>query len=89
MGQPLITPLAGEVQAVVSQFDVGLIYREADPESLVECLAKVGKDAGLRDRLSKNAIALYQKKYSGEKVYANLAARLEQLAARQIRPANA
>jgi glycosyltransferase involved in cell wall biosynthesis len=89
MGQPLITPLAGEVQAVVNQFDVGLIYREADPESLVECLAKVGKDAGLRDRLSKNAIALYQKKYSGEKVYANLAARLEQLAARQIRPANA
>jgi glycosyltransferase involved in cell wall biosynthesis len=81
MEQPLVTPLTGEVKNLISQFNVGLMYREFDPESLVNCLAKISKDTHLRDRLSQNAVALYQERFYSEKVYADLAARLEQLAA--------
>lgn len=80
MGQPLITPLAGEVQQIVSQSDVGLMYQESNAESLLQCLGRIGEDAGLRDRLSRNASTLYREKFDGEKVYASLAARLEHVA---------
>lgn len=79
-GQPLITPLKGEVQTLVSKFDVGLLYSETEIDSLFQCLERISTEDGLRDRLSKNARTLYQEQFRGETVYANLATRLETLA---------
>lgn len=85
-GQPLITPLKGEVETLVNQFDVGLLYSETETDSLFRCLERVSTEDGLRDRLSKNARTLYQEKFCGETVYANLANRLESLAEVPISP---
>lgn len=84
LGQPLITPLKGEVQTLVNKFDVGLLYHETETDSLFRCLERISTEHGLRDLLSKKARMLYQEKFRGETVYANLATRLETLAELQM-----
>lgn len=80
LGQPVISPLGGEVQALIDQNGVGLLYNDADSTSLFACLQRLSTENDLRARLSTSATTTYQEHFSGKKVYGDLVTRLEKLA---------
>jgi glycosyltransferase involved in cell wall biosynthesis len=80
MGLPIVTPLRGEVADLVERHDIGLRYDEGSPSSLHERMVSLIDDDGLRARLSRGAVTLYQARFRHDAVYGELVRRLEGLA---------
>ena len=83
LGLPVLSPLHGEVGALISDSEIGMSYGNATGQSLLQCIEDLGTKPGLRDRLSANALQLYQKRFSFETVYGGLVKHLEMLASRR------
>jgi glycosyltransferase involved in cell wall biosynthesis len=81
LGLPIVTSLRGEVGALVDQFGVGLRYGTDSNRTLYDCLAILIGDRPLQRRMSHNALELYDERFSYEKVYGEVVAHLESLAA--------
>lgn len=79
LGQPVVSPLMGEVRSLIREFDVGLAYDDSVPASLYECLKKLSGSSDLRRRLSENASAVYKQRFGSHSVYGDLVALLERL----------
>ncbi len=81
LGLPIITPLRGEVAGLIDTFGVGVRYGADSNRSLYGCLALLANDPALQQRMSRNALDLYEERFSFEKVYGDAVAHLERLAA--------
>ncbi|HUQ48636.1 MAG TPA: glycosyltransferase [Gemmatimonadaceae bacterium] len=81
LGLPVITPLRGEVAALIDEFGVGLRYGIDTNRTLQECVALLVDDPALQHRMSRNALDLYDARFSFKKVYGDAVAHLERLAA--------
>ena len=80
-GLPILTPLKGEVAAIIASREVGLLYGRNTGRSLSDCLRRLLDDEPTRLRLSRNARAAYDDMFTHERVYAGLVEHLELLAA--------
>jgi len=80
-GLPVVTSLGGEVAALIDQFAVGLRYGTDSNRTLYDCLTILIEDSALQRRMSRNALQLYDERFSFEKVYGAVVTHLEGLAA--------
>lgn len=79
LGLPILSPLQGEVASLISKHNVGMSYGKDFERSLVQCIEMLLKNPLLIENMSKNALDLYQEKFSFKIVYGNLVGHLEML----------
>lgn len=80
LGLPILSPLQGEVANLISNHTVGMCYGKDTGKSLVQCIEMLLENPSLRQQMSKNALGLYQEKFSFKMVYDGLVHHLEMLA---------
>jgi glycosyltransferase involved in cell wall biosynthesis len=78
MGLPLLTPLEGEVQALVERHATGIMYGKE--RTLFQALELLEADPALRETMSGTARRVHQEQYVAERVYGDLVSHLELLA---------
>lgn len=79
LGLPILSSLQGEVANLISNHGVGLRYGTDSGKSLVQCIEMLMANPAQRQKISKNALNLYQEKFSFEMVYGGLVKHLEAL----------
>jgi glycosyltransferase involved in cell wall biosynthesis len=82
LGLPILSPLMGEVEALITSQNVGFCYGNEGKKSLVECVEELMLNAELQQQMSKNAVVLHEQKFSFACVYEGLVKHLEVLAQR-------
>jgi len=80
LGLPILCPLEGEVASLIEEYDVGLRYGPGTGRTLYDCIKILMDNPELQKRMSQNARALYEKRFSYEKVYGGLVKHLEKMA---------
>lgn len=85
-GCPLIATRVGVVPEVLVDGEHALLVPAGDVPSLAEAIARLARDAGLRERLARSGRALVEDRYSGARIAAALEAHYERLCA--ARPAS-
>jgi glycosyltransferase involved in cell wall biosynthesis len=79
LGLPILSPLQGEVSDLIANDKVGLRYGTDSGKTLDECIDLISDDRDLQQAMAKNAVDLYDKRFSFEKVYGGLVQHLEAL----------
>jgi glycosyltransferase involved in cell wall biosynthesis len=79
LGLPILSPLQGEVEKLITNNSVGLRYSTDSGKSLIECIEMLMTNPSLNQQMSKDALKLYQEKFSFEMVYGGLVKHLETL----------
>ena len=75
LGSPILSPLKGEVAALIKRNKVGFTY--SDNILLGDCIQSLIDDDKLQEKISINAKNLYDKKFEFNKVYGGLVDHLE------------
>lgn len=83
LGLPVLSPLKGEVENLISEFSVGMSYGSSTGKSLLQCIEVLATKPDFRDTLSANATQLFQERFSFETVYSGLVNDLERLASKR------
>lgn len=83
LGLPVLSPLRGEVAALITAHGVGLSYGSDSGKTLAQCIESLKLNPGLRDKISVSAKFLYREKFSFERVYGGLVRHLEVLGERK------
>ena len=78
-GLPIISSLRGEVQCLLNEHQVGIIYGGTNNLSLHENILYLIENEAERKKMSERAKALYRDKYTYERVYGGLIKHLEML----------
>ena len=81
LGLPILSPLGGEVAALLDREAVGVRYAPGDAASLVSAVDRLLAPDGPRDRMAANARAVHAARFTYEAVYGGLVRHLERLAA--------
>ena len=79
LGLPVLSPLQGEVANLIANHGVGLRYGTDSGKSLFQCIETLIGTPALRREFSRNALDLYEEKFSSERVYGGLVKHLEAL----------
>jgi glycosyltransferase involved in cell wall biosynthesis len=77
LGLPILSPLRGEVERLISHYAVGISYGEEYRTTLNEAVDVLGSNKTLQQTMSVNALSLFNEKFSFDKVYNGLASHLE------------
>ncbi len=80
-GLPLLLGLKGEAEAVVREWDCGLVYQPGDAASLANAVVQLTVDPALRQRLAAGSARAFRTAFSEEVIYPRLVSYLEQQAA--------
>jgi glycosyltransferase involved in cell wall biosynthesis len=80
LGLPILSPLKGEVATLIEEYGVGMRYDTDTGRSLYDCIQVLAKDPALQKSMSQKARALYEERFSFDKVYDGLVKHLEMLA---------
>jgi glycosyltransferase involved in cell wall biosynthesis len=80
LGLPILSSLQGEVASLISEHGVGMLYGADTGKTLHDCIQALMQDTTLEKRMSQNAGALYEARFSFEMVYGGLVKHLEMLA---------
>lgn len=80
LGLPILSPLQGEVAKLIEENGVGMRYGTDTGRSLYDCIQALVKDPALQKNMSQKARALYDDRFSFEKVYGGLVKHLEKMA---------
>ena len=80
LGLPILSPLKGEISNLIINNKVGLRYGTDTGRSIYDVINILIDDKDLQLRISANAIELFQREYTYEKVYTKLVSHIEQLA---------
>lgn len=81
LGVPVLSPLKGEVESLIKQYNLGLIYDDSIDSSLYTVIELILLDELSLAAQSKNALETYLGHFSGEKVYGNLIEKLVEISA--------
>lgn len=84
LGLPILSPLQGEVSNLIAKHGVGLSYGTESEKTLAQCIEELVSNPVLCQQLSKNALNLYQEKFSFEMVYGGLVKHLEALSLKKV-----
>lgn len=79
-GLPLVSPLRGEVESIITRDGVGLTYGAGDGSSLADRLGRLIRDEPARLEMGVRARRLFSDRFSYERVYGGLVRHLEELA---------
>lgn len=71
-GLPILTTLSGTLGSLLTQNDCGYVYQAGDSCGLVEHLERLQRDRIELQRLSANAAAIFQARFTAEKVHSDL-----------------
>lgn len=80
-GLPVLSSLRGETERLLASNDCGLTYAEQDGAALAACIRLLFDDASLRGQLGRNALRLFNERFTAERVYGELIEELGRLAA--------
>jgi glycosyltransferase involved in cell wall biosynthesis len=80
LGLPILSPLQGEVADLISKHSVGLRYGTDSGKTLIECIEELRSDTKTIQKISENAVHLFERDFSFDKVYGGLVKHLEMLA---------
>jgi len=69
LGLPILTPLGGEVGALVENYNIGMIYGPVGTKSLGKCIEEFVSNSKLREAMAEKSLHLYEKKFSSKKKY--------------------
>ena len=72
-GLPVLSSLSGDAAELLARHRCGLTYRAGDSRHLAESLLILLDDQGLRAEMARNAGSAYQQHYAAERVYAEMA----------------
>lgn len=81
LGVPILSPLQGEVAALISKYSIGVQYGTDTGKTLYDNIQTLIQDPDYQVVISKNARALYDEQFSFEIVYSSLVNHLEKVAA--------
>lgn len=86
-GLPLLSPLRGEVERLIRDYEVGICYgsNTGTGRTLYDCICKLTENRDFRKRISHNCIELYKAFFSYDKVYSNLIKHIENLSLIKIK----
>ena len=76
-GLPILSSLGNETKQLLYEEQIGLTYNADDVKSFQKELQKMIEDEALYQTMSKKSLQLYNKHYSAQKIYNDLAAYLE------------
>jgi glycosyltransferase involved in cell wall biosynthesis len=79
LGKPILSPLKGEVAALINHYNVGFVYGLAESEDLFGGLKRLCSDDDYIAEISRNALKTYNDHFSGEKAYGLLLGKLVDL----------
>ena len=79
-GLPILSPLQGEVAALIAEHGVGMRYGTDTGKTLHDCIQTLTQDVALQKNMSQNARTLYAARFSFEMVYGGLVKHLEKMA---------
>ncbi len=82
LGLPILSPLPGEVRALIEHEGIGLAYGEDTGRDLLDCIVELMRYPSLQAELGAAARDAYARLFAYEKVYGDLVRHLERLAAR-------
>ena len=75
LGLPILSPLKGEVETLITKFQVGFSYNNSS--SLTDRINSLIADHHLLKRISNNALNQYKIQFDFNKIYGGLARHLE------------
>lgn len=78
---PILSPLKGEVRSLIETNKVGLFYGEGLDKTLSDCIELLVTNDKEVATMSRNALDLYNDRFSYDIVYGGLVSRMEQMAA--------
>jgi len=79
-GIPILSSLEGESKFLLKEREVGLSYEAGNVDSFIQKLKEYIDDSELMNKTSRKCTALYEKSYSTQNVYGDLATYLEVVA---------
>jgi glycosyltransferase involved in cell wall biosynthesis len=71
-GLPVVSSLRGQVSDLLEEYNCGSTYDGKIAGDLVDTIVRLYEDTGARDRMSKNAARLFEKRFTAEKVYSEM-----------------
>src|SRR5690606_4983255 len=77
---PIVTPLRGEVESMISQNKAGLLYTEGNEDELYERLSFITSDPSNRAVMAENSRRIYDDFFQYDRVYGKLVIHLEKMA---------
>lgn len=85
-GTPILLALPGEAEDVIVGNDCGRAYAPGSAQSLANQASALADAPELRDRMSRNARALFESRYSADRIYDEMADFLQSVAENAIKP---
>jgi len=79
-GLPLVSSLTGELERLLDEHGCGVTYTEGDAESLATVLVELHDHSARLETMAAKASALYQGRFTAERIYNELCGYLEDLA---------
>ena len=79
-GLPVVSSLTGELQRLLEEHECGVTYAEGDAESLATSLVGLYDQRARLETMAANASALYQGRFTAERIYNDLRGYLDDLA---------
>lgn len=76
-GLPILSSLADECERFLQANDCGMSYKAGDPDSLLDALAVLRENPGLRARLGSNGLREFRNRYAAPVLYSQLSEYLE------------
>ena len=83
-GLPLVSSLRGTLQELLAKHEAGLTYANHHPDELASLLCTLYDQPEKLAAMSRNSLSLYQQRFNAEKVYAEMCAYLEEMAASRL-----
>lgn len=81
LGIPILTPLKGEVEQLITEHSIGLQYNDEAGSTLHDVIQTLIQNPDIGSDISKKTHELYDKKFSFDIVYSSLVLHLEKLVA--------
>jgi glycosyltransferase involved in cell wall biosynthesis len=80
-GLPIVSSLRGILADLLAERGCGVTYANGDAEELASILEGLHGDRTRVERMSRNALAVFEERFMAEKVYAEMVEHLERIAA--------
>ena len=77
LGVPILCPLSGEVETLITEHKVGIKY--SDAESLARAMKEIIHNPESQKEMSKNCLQLYEERFEYHKVYGSFMKHIEDL----------
>ncbi|MFZ2486573.1 MAG: glycosyltransferase family 4 protein [Anaerolineae bacterium] len=80
-GLPLLSSLPGELEALITKYNIGLQYRAGDAQSLAEKIVWLAEHPSEREAMGQRSRALFEERFRADLIYPMLAVHLENVVA--------